>query len=133
MSATLLLVTCAAIGLLPPGSPETVVQQQWVPLGTRHLGAGGDRDIIRTTSDGRFKRIRLVVEGGDLELFDVQVTFADGKTFSPAGRFPFTAKSRSRVIALPGGARVIRWMTFFYRTLPGGGLGKATVHLYGRR
>ena len=62
----------------------------------------------------------------------MQVTFSDGKTFSPAGRFAFTGKSRSRVIALPGGARVIRWINFFYRMLPGGGQGRATVHLYGR-
>ena len=133
MSAILLLVTCAAIGLHPSGSPAAVVQQQWIPLGTRHLGSGGDRDIIRTAGDSRFKHVRLVVEGGDLELFDLQVTFADGKTFSPGGRFSFTGKSRSRVIALPGGARVIRWINFFYRRLPGGGQGRATVHLYGHR
>ncbi len=42
-----------------------LVQQQWVHLGSRQVTSGGERDIIRTTSDGRFKRIRLVVQGGD--------------------------------------------------------------------
>ena len=59
-------------------------------------------------------------------LFDVRITFGDGKTFSPTGRFSFTGKSRSRGIALPGAARTIRWINFFYR-------GNGTVHVYGRR
>jgi hypothetical protein len=116
-----------------PASPAAVVQQQWVHLGSREVGSGGERDIIRTAGERRFRRIRLVVEGGDLELFDVMITFADGKAFSPSGRFSFTGHLRSRVIALPGGARVIRWVNFFYRRLPSGGQGKAIVHVYGRR
>ena len=110
-----------------------LVQQQWVQLGARRVGSGGERDIIRTASDGRFKRIRLEVEGGDLELFDLQITFADGATFSPSGRFSFTGKSRSHVIALPGAARVIRWINFFYRSLPSDGQSRPTVHAYARR
>jgi hypothetical protein len=110
-----------------------VVQQPWVHLGSRAISPGGERDIIRTAGEGRFKRIRLVVEGGDLELFDVMITFADGKTFSPGGRFSFTGNSRSHAIALPGGAHVIQWINFFYRRLPAGRPGKATVHAYGRR
>ena len=121
-----------AIALLPVHPPaRALVQQQWVPLGQRHVGSGGDRDIIRTTGEGRFKHIRLVVEGGDLELFDLSITYADGKTFSPSGRFTFSGKSRSHVIALPGAANTIRWINFFYRTLPGSA--KATVHVYGHR
>jgi hypothetical protein len=110
-----------------------VVQQPWVHLGSRAVSPGGERDIIRTVGEDRFKRIRFVVEGGDLELFDVMITFADGKTFSPGGRFSFTGNSRSRVIALPGGARAIRWINFFYRRLPDGRPDKAIVHAYGRR
>ncbi len=109
-----------------------LVQQQWVHLGSRQVTSGGERDIIRTTSEGRFKRIRLVVEGGDLELFDVRITFADGTTFSPSGRFTFTGNSRSRVIAWSGAARVVRWINFFYRRTTSG-QGRATVRAYGRR
>ena len=134
MEPTLLRAACLAIVLFPRlAPPGAVVQQQWVHLGSRVVGSGGDRDIIRTAGEGRFKRIRFLVEGGDLELFDVMISFADGKTFSPAGRFSFAGNLRSRVVALPGGARVIRWINFFYRRLPGGGPGKAIVRVYGRR
>lgn len=125
-----MLQAFVAIVLLPAAAPApaptpAVVQQQWVHLGMRQVGSHGDRDIVRTAGEGKFKRIRLVVEGGDLELFDLRITFADGKTFSPTGRFTFS-KSRSRVIALPGAARTVRWINFYYR-------GKGTVHVYGRR
>ena len=134
MEPTLLRAACLAIMLFPRlAPPGAVVQQQWVHLGSRVVGSGGDRDIIRTAGEDRFRRIRLVVEGGDLELFDVMITFADGKTLSPGGRFSFTGDSRSRVIAWPGGARVIRWINFFYRRLASGGRGKAIIRAYGRR
>jgi hypothetical protein len=123
----------AIVLLSAPAPTPAAVQQQWVFLGKRQVGAGGDHDIIRTAGEGRFKRIRLVVDGRDLELFDMRITFGDGKSFSPTGRFTFSGKSRSRGIALPGAARVIRWINFYYRSLPSGGRGKATVHVYGRR
>ncbi len=109
------------------------VQREWVHLGARQIDFRADHDVLRTTGEDRFKHVRLVVEGGDLEMFDVRFTFGDGATFSPAARFSFKGKSRSRVISLPGAARTIRWIDFFYRNLQSGAQGKATVHLYGRR
>jgi len=130
---------CAAgfigVTLLSAPHPRTAaaVQQGWVHLGTRHVDFRTDHDIVRTAGEGRFKRIRIVVEGGDLEMFDVRLTFGDGKMYSPVTRFSFSGNSRSRTIALPGAARVIRWIDFYYRSVPGGRQGKATVHVYGRR
>lgn len=127
----LVLVTSPGRG----GGPRaaSVAQGEWVHLGARRVDFRGDHDIVRTVGEGRFRRVRLVVEGGDLEMFDVRITFGDGKTFSPATRLYFRENSRSRVIALPGAARIIRWINFYYRSVPGGGQGKATVHVYGRR
>ncbi len=113
--------------------PPRDVQREWVHLGSRQIDFRADHDVLRTAGEDRFKHVRLVVEGGDLEMFDLRFTFGDGATFSPAGRFSFTGKSRSRVIRLPGAARTIRWIDFFYRNLQNGASGKATVHLYGRR
>lgn len=113
--------------------PAPALQREWVHLGARQVDFRLDHDVVRTAAQGHFKRIRLVVEGGDLEMFDVRITFGDGKAFSPPGRFYFKGNSRSRVIDLPGAARIIGWIDFYYRSVPGGGPGKATVHLYGRR
>jgi len=116
------IATLAAPAPARPGS----LQRAWVHLGARQVDFRSDHDVLHASGEGRFKHIRLVVDGGDLELFDVRITFGDGKTFSPTGRFSFTGKSRSRGIALPGAARTIRWINFFYR-------GNCTVHVYGRR
>lgn len=110
----------------------TGVQKAWVHLGARQVNLQTDHDVLRATGDARFKRIRLVVEGRDLEMFDVRITFGDGATFTPVTHFSFKANSRSHVIVLPGAARIVRWIDFYYRSVPGAGHGKATVHLYGR-
>ncbi|HEX4574693.1 MAG TPA: hypothetical protein VH158_06135 [Gemmatimonadales bacterium] len=108
------------------------VQREWAHLGARQVDLRADHDVLRAAGEGRFKRLRLVVEGGDLEMFDVRITFGDGATYSPVTRFRFTGRARSHVIDLPGAARVIRWIDFYYSSIPGGRRDKATVHLYGR-
>jgi hypothetical protein len=113
--------------VLPSGA-----QQEWAHLAARRVDFRVEHDVLRATGDGRFKRIRLVVEGSDLEMFDVRITFGDGATFTPVTHFFFKAKSRSHVIVLPGAARTVRWIDFYYRSVPAGRQGRATVHLYGR-
>lgn len=103
----------------------------WEKLGERVVHGKGDRDRIMVTArEGTFRRIMLSVEHSALELFDVEVTFGDGDTFSPGTRLVFGKNSRSRVIDLPGAARVIRKVEFRYGNLPGGG--RAQVELWAR-
>ncbi len=125
------------IALLPgPARPTRAgraAQGEWVHLGARQVDFRVDHDVIRAAGEGRFRRIRIDVDGGDMELFNVRVTFGDGESFSPPTRLYFREHSRTRVIDLPGAARIIRRIDFSYRSVPGGGQGKTTVHVYGRR
>jgi len=105
----------------------------WDQIGVQQVDFRGDHDVIRAEGAGRFRSIRLVVEGGDLQMFNVTITFGDGTTFSPPTRLYFGERSRSREIDLPGGARMIRRIDFSYRSVRGGGRGRATVRVYGRR
>jgi hypothetical protein len=101
---------------------HTVDAGGWEVLGERTVNGGYDHDAIDVgRADGRFSRVVLEVEGSSLELFDVTITFGDGQKFSPATRLVFDEGTRSRVIDLPGGARVIRRIDFRYGNLPGGG------------
>ncbi len=104
----------------------------WDKLGEKWVHHGKvDHDTIAVGGkEGRHTRMMLVVEHSALEMFDVEVTFGDGETFSPKTRLVFGENTRSRVIDLPGGARVIRKVQFKYSNLPGGG--KAQVELWAK-
>lgn len=103
----------------------------WDKLGERVVDGKGDRDTIAVGArDGRFTRVMLVVEHSAIELDDVKIEFGDGDHFSPGTRLVFDKKTVSRVIDLPGGARVIKKVTFRYGNLPGGG--RASVELWAK-
>ena len=103
----------------------------WDKLGERMVDGKVDRDTIAVgRADGKFTRIQIIVEMSSLVMDDVVVTFGDGTTFSPATRLVFEQNTKSRVIDLPGGARVIRKVDFKYGNLPGGG--RAQVELWGK-
>src|SRR2546422_3432681 len=84
----------AALAVLPAFAPlalalDTVPaanQAAWEHLGMRRVNFRLDHDVILAATEGRVRSIRIVVAGGDLELFDVKITFGDGETFSPAAR-----------------------------------------------
>ena len=104
----------------------------WTRLGTRAVNFRAERDRIEAVGDGPFRRIMFVVEGGDLEMYDVRVRFRNGEVFSPDTRLVFNSESRSRAIDLPGDRRNISFVEFTYRSLRGGGEGRAAITLYGR-
>lgn len=100
-------------------------------LGERTIDGKIDRDRIGVgRADGRFKRIAIVVEESAAEIFDVEITFGDGDVLRVPTRLVFDRNTRSRVIDLPGGERVIRHVDFKYGNLPGGG--RAHVELWGK-
>lgn len=133
-SATATVTAGPAAPLNPTPSPGPVpTAAGWDHLGMRQVDFRVDHDAIVPAGQGVFRSIRIDVEGGDLEMFNVKVTFGSGETFSPATRLYFRAGSRSRIIDLPGDARVIRRVDFFYRSVLFGSEGRATVHVYGRQ
>ena len=105
----------------------------WTPIGTRTVNFRIDHDVIPAAGEGRFRQVLVAVEGGDLEMIDVKFVFGDGATWSPNTRVNFKENSRSRVFDLPGATRVIRRIEFTYRSVPGGGQGRAEVKVFGRR
>lgn len=110
---------------------RTELRTGWDKLGERMVDGKADRDtIVVGRADGKFTRIQIIVEMSSLVMDDVVVTFGDGTTFSPATRQVFAENSKSRVIDLPGGARVIRKVEFKYGNLTGGG--RAQVELWGK-
>ncbi len=115
----------------PPPPPPPPSTAGWKKLGERPVNGRLDRDVIQVgADDGAFTSIQIKVENSALEMFDVKVVFGNGESFSPNTRLVFGRDSVSRVIDLPGAARVIRRVEFRYGNLPGGG--NARVELWGK-
>lgn len=117
-----------------PGPPAGPVDPAagWSRLGQRQVSFRAERDAVSGLGDGRFRQIMLVVKDADIEMFDIKVVFGNGETFSPLTRVLFGGDTRSRVIDLPGDQRVIRRIEFAYKSVRGGGDGRATVEVFGR-
>ena len=104
---------------------------EWHKLGERWVDGTHDRDVIWVGGrEGGYRRIMIVVENSALEMFSMRVVFGDGESFSPPTRLVFGRDSTSRIIDLPGDARVIRRVEFRYGNLPGGG--RARVELWAK-
>jgi hypothetical protein len=103
----------------------------WVMLGERSVQRRMDRDTIVVGRDnGRFRQLALVVEDGDLELFDMVVHFHKGKPQTMNVPHFFREGSRSRAIDLPGKRSTIKKIELRYRSTRGGD--RARVQVWGR-
>jgi len=112
------------------GSPGS---EGWEVIGARQVSFRADHDVVAAAGNRAYRSLMFEVDGGDLEMFNVKVTFANGESFSPDTRFHFDANSRSRNFDLPGTLRDIRRVDFYYRSVKGGGDGRATIRVFGRK
>jgi hypothetical protein len=71
----------------------------------------------------------MVVLDSDLELLGFTINFGDNTRYDPRLSHVFRESSRTRVIDLPPGERVIRNIDLLYKNLPGGG--RARVQIWG--
>jgi hypothetical protein len=116
----------AAVALL------TLPTADWELLGTRRVSFTLDHDaIVVGAREGGFTALKLEVDGGDLEMYNIKVTFRNRQAFSPKTRLLFREGSWSRTIDLPGPVRIIRRVDFWYRSKLR--RGAATVRLFGRK
>lgn len=103
----------------------------WVKLGERSVSGRYDHDSIPVGRyEGKFAKLTLYVERGEIELLDLEITFANGERFHPTLRHFFKAGARTRVIDLPGDDRVIKDINLRYKNIAGG---SAAVAVFGWR
>jgi len=100
----------------------------WTMLGEREVNGRVDHDRIGVgRHEGRFSKLTLVVLDSDLELIDLEIKFAKGAPWHPTVSHFFKEGQRTRLIDFPGDERVIKFIDFKYRNLPGGGRAKVQV------
>jgi hypothetical protein len=115
----------------PKSSPPTATGT-WELLGKRTVSFRADRDVIRVSgSEGTFRKIKLKVLNRRIKLLGLKVHFADGSTFDVSVRKTIAAGTETRVIDLPGAARVISKVEMTYSPAERR-RGKAEVHLWAK-
>ena len=125
------MLAALVLALLVWSFPSNALQG-WERLGTRTVDFGRDIDtIVVGRAEGRFTAIMFAVDGGTLEMRNVRVVFGNGDSYSPPTQFVVADKEASRAIDLPGPGRIIRSVTFNYRSMRTG-QGRATITLFGR-
>jgi hypothetical protein len=122
----------AAMFVCFAGSARADDEQGWEKLGHKEVAHRAERDVIEVgANEGRFDKLRLSVTGNDIELFDLKVHYGNGETQDVSVRETLREGSRTRVIDLPGEARVIKRVDLVYKTEGKRREGRATVHLFG--
>ena len=140
---SILCISCVTVPLGRPGhgtparpgaQARTEVPARAVALGERAVAFKADHDVIPVRGyEGRFKSLFFVVEDNDIELFNLVITYANGKKDNLGTRLVFREGSRSRSIVLHGGERRITAIAFTYRTVGSWAGGQARVVVYGVR
>jgi hypothetical protein len=107
--------------------------RDWRKLGSTTASFSRDRDEIRCASKGFVRQIVFEVRNTAVNFNDVDVYLANGTKMDVQLRSVVRAGQRSRVIDLPGEARVISKILFRYRSVDAGGKGKAEVVVWGKK
>ena len=114
-----LIVACLAyVASVFVAADSRAAPAGWTLLGSQTVDFGRDQDTIQVGENrGRFRRIMFRVTGGDIEMDKMVIVFGNGTKFEPGTRLHFEAPDRSRSINLPGDERIIRRISFIYRSL----------------
>ncbi len=102
----------------------------WEMLGERVVNGHGKEDHDRIEvgkHEGKFSKLTVVVLDSDLEMIDFEIKFGKGAPWHPEVKQFFKEDQRTRVIDFPGDERVIKFIDFKYRNLPGTGRAKVQV------
>jgi hypothetical protein len=138
MKAKLFVVILGAlffVSLMSFDTVKTVENQksEWLKLGSRKVNYALDQDVINVgLRDGKFKRLKLQVTGGSLNMHKMIVHYGNGTRESIALKYNFTRRAASRTIDLKGNQRIIRKIVFVYDS-KNRSRQRATMHVFGKR
>lgn len=92
---------------------------EWADLGCHKVSFRTDRDsFVVGRREGRFRAIRLVARGGDVEMLDLKVIYANGAPDDIPVRAVIRQGSSTRPLDLQGRERAIDRLEMVYRAVP---------------
>ncbi len=109
-----------------------IQKHKWDRLGQKVVNIKGDHDVIPVTiKEGVFTAVKFKVMKAPIHVLNVKVHYANGTSDNFKINRKFAKGTESRVLDLPGNKRIIKKITFNYRTIPNGN-GRALVAAWGR-
>jgi len=116
LASALVLVGAMATGAMAQPRDRA---GDWAELGCQRVSFQTDRDTIRVgRREGRFSAIRLTSRGGDVEVLDLKVIYANGEPDDIQVRHILRRGDRTRPLDLRGRERSIDRIEMLYRTVP---------------
>jgi hypothetical protein len=101
-------------------------------IGELKVSFTADFDVLPVRlKEGALRRLVFLAEGNDVEVERIVVTYGDGRKDEIPLRHRFAEGTRSRAVDLEGGRRLIRSITFYYRTAGRLKDGRAVLKIYG--
>jgi hypothetical protein len=101
----------------------------WVMLGTSHVDGNNDHDKINCHGKDTYRSLKVRVTGSPVEFDRIIVEFGNHNRQTIPFRFAIASGS-SRTTQLPGGARDLTSIEFYYRKASWAS--KPEVQLYGK-
>jgi hypothetical protein len=84
--AIVMLVTALVVPRIAASADD------WELLGRQQVDLKREKDVVEVgRGEGRFSKLRIVVQGADVEMNDIKVIFADGSVFDPKVKRNFKA------------------------------------------
>lgn len=107
------------------------ISDGWERLGKEKVNSRMDRDEMRIASKGFIKQLVVEVRGSAVYFESVKVHLGNGEVLDLPIRSIVKDGERSRVMDLPGNARIINKVIFMHQKVKGDT--KAEVILWGRK
>jgi len=118
LAAIAAALVCAGVVATDAQAQRRDRDDMWVELGCKQVNfLGVDSDSIRVgRREGRFKAIRLLARGNDVEMLDLKVVYANGAPDDIPVRSLIRQGTRTRPLDLRGRERAIQQVEMVYAT-----------------
>jgi hypothetical protein len=94
-------------------------RRDWQELGCQTVSFRVDHDTVHVgRREGRFKAIRVVARGGDVEMLDLRVVYSNGAPDDIPVRQLLRRGDHTRPLDLRGARRALDRIDMVYRSLP---------------
>lgn len=109
------------------------IEEGWELLGEEKVNFVRDNDAINVTSSNRFTHIKFRIEDREVRLNNLKITLENGDVLQPALDDVVAPDQYSRDILIANEGRLIREISFRYRTTGNVLQGRANVLVLGKR